>query len=111
MWHAGDQRYQFETDQEEQYRIEQLVDQFPELDDIVAGHIAHRKADSVIPDQQARHCHRERTRDMQFAAQRITAHHDRECDQYFQRIFIHAGQCAIADPTEYQPNQHAAARL
>ena len=58
-------RDDLEPDQQEQDRVEHLVDQRPEFEDMVARRVAHRQRDAGIADQQAGDRHRDRAADVE----------------------------------------------
>ena len=111
MGNTGDKCDHFEADQQEQDRIQKLVEHFPELDDVVAGNVAHGEGDAMIADQESRDRHRQRTRDVESGAKGISAHHDCQSDRHFKGIFVHRTHRAKAEPAEQQTDDEASARL
>ena len=107
----GRDRDHLEADQQEQDRVQQLVDQRPEFEQIVARRLAHRQRDPGIADQQARDRHRHRPADVKPAGEAVAAHHDRERDHHLDIIFVDAAHRPEPDPADRKAEQNTAAGL
>ena len=105
------QHEHFNTDQNKEDSIEDLIDELPEGIEIFARGLRHRKGTAVVADQQSGRDDGQRTGGVQSVRKIIAAHHQAQGDEHLHLIIVHAFEHLIGDPADSQSYQDSTESL
>src|ERR1700722_4981326 len=95
-------------DQQKKNGIQYLIDQFPELTQVILRHTRHGFIFNLVPDYKPPNHHGQGPRDMQMAGYTISPRHNGNRYQYFYLIIIDGAQSQKPGISQYRPEQYPA---